>query len=79
LDGEPRTIREKKIATNKLFSQALQYYRAHQFEDALKTFKDIHLQSPDDLATKLYIDRCLHFIENGIPKDWDGSETWTTK
>jgi len=79
LDGEPRNVREKKIATGKLFNQALQYYRAHQFKDALNTFKNIQLQSPDDMATGLYIDRCLHFIKNGIPEDWDGSETWTSK
>ena len=34
---------------------------------------------PADRAAQLYIGRCWNFIENGVPADWDGVTTMTTK
>jgi len=79
LDGEPSHIRNAKIATTHKFNNGLQQYRSHQFEEALKTFKEIQLESPNDMAVKLYIERCIRFIDKGAPQDWDGSETYDHK
>jgi hypothetical protein len=42
------------------------------FAAALKAF-------PADRAAQLYIGRCWHFIENGVPEGWDGVTAFSQK
>lgn len=79
LDGEPQKTRIAKLATNSLFKDGLQHYRNKQMDKALIVFQDIEKKSPDDMTTKLYIERCKDYIEKGMPENWDGTESWNEK
>jgi two-component system sensor histidine kinase ChiS len=79
LDGEVVNIRNAKIQTNEAFKKALQYYRNRDMIQALSIFKEVEVNSPSDMAVKLYIKRCEAFIQNGIPDDWDGISSYFEK
>jgi len=63
----------------KYYNEALIQYKKRQFEAALKLFKQALEAKPDDGPSKLYIERCQHFMESPPPEDWDGVFTMTTK
>ncbi|NPD84287.1 adenylate/guanylate cyclase domain-containing protein [Lentimicrobium sp. L6] len=79
LDGEPHQVRIAKIATNALFKDGLQHYRNKEMDKALEVFLKIEKESPEDMTTKLYISRCQNFIEQGLPENWDGTQSFSEK
>ncbi|NOR87764.1 MAG: HAMP domain-containing protein [Bacteroidales bacterium] len=79
LNGEPTEIRNSKIATKQKFSQAQELYKAKKFQEAHVLFLEIEKESPNDVANKIYIKRCDDILQNGIPDDWDGVESLTSK
>lgn len=79
LDGDTKDIRDAKIATKPEFTQGIQLYQNKKIEEALVIFKQIAEKFPEDTATQIYIKRCGNWIANGLPDDWDGSESWQDK
>jgi class 3 adenylate cyclase len=79
IDGEPLRIKELKTETKDKFSKALQHYKNQDLLAAKNIFKEIHKINENDKAAELYIMRCQRFIDNGIPKDWDGIEVINEK
>ncbi len=60
---------EKWIAK---FDEALKFYRARRWEDARKSFVFILDEKPEDRPSKIYFERCEHYIKNPPPEKWDG-------
>jgi len=79
IDGEPDDIRQLKISTKESFARGINLYREKQFGEAGKTFREVLEANPHDQAAGLYIQRCQHFIQHGVPTDWDGIETFRQK
>ncbi len=63
----------------KYYNEGLKLYKERKWEEALEKFQKALEIKPDDGPSKLYIERCKHFIENPPPEDWDGVFTMTTK
>jgi adenylate cyclase len=61
------------------FQYGLKSYRDGQFDQAIKAFGEGLALNPNDMATKLYIDRC-HYLKDHHPGDnWDGVWVMKTK
>jgi adenylate cyclase len=62
-----------------LFRNALVKYRARQFEQACVLFEEVLALNPADHAAEMYIGRCIHFIAEAPPDDWNGTWVMTDK
>ena len=58
LDGEPIEIRKQKISTKQKFNTAQGLYKTNNYNEALVLFQEIEEESPKDITTKIYIERC---------------------
>lgn len=74
LDGENEEVKNLKIKSKQTFSKAIQQFKDKQFEDAVKSFREVLKINPGDKAASRYIARCKQFIQTGSPEDWDGIE-----
>ncbi|MFA7241720.1 MAG: GAF domain-containing protein [Sulfuricellaceae bacterium] len=54
------------------FRNGLTLYRQQRWNDAIREFGEVLACHPGDKPSKLYIDRCRHFIESPPPQNWDG-------
>ncbi|MDD4912751.1 MAG: adenylate/guanylate cyclase domain-containing protein [Sideroxydans sp.] len=54
------------------FHRALLLYRAGHWAEAQIAFSTLQQQIPNDRPTALYVERCMYFVENPPPSDWDG-------
>jgi class 3 adenylate cyclase len=79
MDGEPKKIRNLKLDTKDDYNRALQAYKKREFKEALNLLQKIESVNPADKAVKIYIERCSHFIEKGVPAIWDGVESFDLK
>ena len=57
------------------FEKALELYFKSKFKEAIKEFQ----KNKDDVASKLFIERCKEYIKNPPKKPWDGSFEMKTK
>ena len=48
------------------------YYPGRDFQGAAESFRQVQRILPQDYAAELLEGRCLEFIKNPPPKDWDG-------
>ena len=55
-----------------VFHEGTSYYRERKWSDALKAFRRVLRYFPTDGPSRIYTVRCLDFIENPPPHDWDG-------
>jgi adenylate cyclase len=61
----------KKLSELKIYFEGLKLYRQRNFEDAKKIFvKSFELFK--DEPSKIYAERCEHFISNPPSENWDG-------
>jgi adenylate cyclase len=58
---------------------AFKAYEERKFEDAKKVFAAIYKNDPEDLAAKLYFERCDKFAAAPPPSSWDGVDNLTEK
>lgn len=65
----PELEQKLKIET---FSEALRLYRNRMWGDALKTFRRVLRDFPNDGPSQLYTMRCLDWLESPPDVDWDG-------
>ncbi|MCX7811825.1 MAG: tetratricopeptide repeat protein [Leptospiraceae bacterium] len=61
------------------YNKALALYKQRKFQEALEEFKKALQIVPDDGPSKLYVERCLEYIKNPPPEDWDGVFVMKTK
>ena len=61
------------------FEQALKLYREARFTEALELFNNCLEINPADSPSQLYRERCLTFLQNPPPRDWDGVFRLTKK
>ncbi|MDZ7344471.1 MAG: CHASE2 domain-containing protein, partial [candidate division KSB1 bacterium] len=62
-----------------VYQQGLAYYKQREWYKALKEFKRVLRYFPSDGPCRVYVSRCLDFIENAPPLDWDGVYEFKTK
>ncbi|MEP7267166.1 MAG: adenylate/guanylate cyclase domain-containing protein [Saprospiraceae bacterium] len=59
-----------KINNLPLFANAMRDYNDSHFEQAIQTFKEILAIDPDDFVSRLYMNKAVHYAEQGIPENW---------
>jgi len=62
-----------------VYQQGLAHYKQREWYNALKEFKRILRYFPSDGPSRVYVNRCLDFIMNSPPVDWDGVFEFKTK
>jgi adenylate cyclase len=62
----------QKAAYLEAYELAQVSYSAGQVKEALALFENCLQHSPDDALSKLYIQRCSHFIERPSEAEWTG-------
>ncbi|OQW92698.1 MAG: hypothetical protein BWK78_00890 [Thiotrichaceae bacterium IS1] len=72
IDGSLPHIRNAKLATLELFTDAFIAYQAHHFELAEHYFRACLEKNPYDKAVHIYIKRCQHWRKYGDDQGWDG-------
>ena len=61
------------------YNEGIQHYRAREWKDARACFGEALALNPEDRPSRLYLERCEHFLETPPPPDWDGVWMMTTK
>ncbi len=61
----------------RLFKAGLQKFRQQKWQDAKGEFEDVLALNDQDMAAKMYIERCDHFNADPPGDDWDG--VWVMK
>ena len=61
------------------YIEGIRLYRERAFKDARACFAATLALNPADRPSRLYVERCEHFLESPPPPDWDGVWTLTTK
>jgi adenylate cyclase len=61
------------------FGQALAAYKEGNWSAALERFEALAEKYPSDGPTKLFLDRCRHFLREAPEGVWEGVYTMTTK
>lgn len=61
-----------KTQTRAMFEQATIAYNEQNFEAAQQIFVQILAINPEDKAAILYVKRCQHYQQYGIPEGWQG-------
>ncbi|MDQ7053693.1 MAG: tetratricopeptide repeat protein [candidate division KSB1 bacterium] len=62
-----------------VYEQGLAYYKQRRWYDAMKEFKRVLRYFPSDGPSRVYIKRCLDFIESPPPENWDGVYEFKSK
>jgi adenylate cyclase len=72
-------IADSKLNCIELYEVGRQYYLNRDFQHAITKFEEVLAIHPEDLASKLQLSRCQHWLEKTLSDDWDGIETLTEK
>jgi len=72
LDGLPEDELAGKLNGRAAFEEGWKLYQASRPGDALVHFADALRTCPTDRAAQLYVGRCWHLLEQGVPDSWDG-------
>ena len=70
---------EKKIASLPFFAEAMAHYLNQSFAEAYDKFYRVLEIHPEDLTTKLFLNKTTHYLNNGIPNNWTGVEEMHNK
>jgi hypothetical protein len=72
-------ISDEKRRVLEFFAEGRRYYKLMNFIDAQKAFAEALKVDIDDGPSKIYYQRCKHYVENPPPEDWDGVFVMKTK
>ncbi|HBB35494.1 MAG TPA: guanylate cyclase, partial [Cyanobacteria bacterium UBA9273] len=61
-----------KTQTKTIFEPAVMAYNRQEFAVAQPMFEEILGINPDDRAALLYVKRCQHYQQYGVPEGWEG-------
>lgn len=53
------------------YEEALKFYRARRWEDAENCFASLLDEKPGDTPSRIYFERCEHYMKYPPPEDWD--------
>ena len=73
-DGDSEQIIELKLATAEDFENGRYLYFQKEFADAGEFFSRVLRVNPADKVAQVYSERCRHFQQYGVPKEWEGIE-----
>ena len=79
MDALDAEIIDLRLATKEDFIAGWKHYQQGEPGDALVAFASALKKDKNDRVTRLYLGRCWHLIENGMPDDWDGVANLGTK
>ncbi len=79
LDGNTPEVIALQLKTQSDFERGLLHYYSEELADAKTYFENVLVISPDDKAVQIYLRRVNHFLEYGVPIDWEGIEALTEK
>ncbi len=71
-DGEPPEQKKFKSQTQARFEVGVFLYYQQQLEEAQRIFEEILQINPQDQAAMMYVKRCQHYQQYGLPEGWDG-------
>ncbi|MBN1410027.1 MAG: tetratricopeptide repeat protein [Spirochaetales bacterium] len=72
-------ISDEKKQVLALFDEGRKFYKLMNFEEAKKCFEKALQIDPKDGPSKVYLERCQHYIQDPPPPDWDGVFVMKTK
>ncbi len=78
-DGDAPNVQAIKRATQALFEEGLSHYFNRQPEQAVRIFREVLRQNPDDQASHLFLHKAEILLSQGIPDQWTGVETMLGK
>ena len=81
---------EKRIKATEIFNEGMKWYLKgidtpneakdpEDFKKAYQLYKQADELYPGDESSKVFMERCVDFLKNGIPKVWDGVYTMKSK
>lgn len=73
------SIDDAQSALLELWHQALDDFRAQQWDVAEKSFLSYLEVRAEDLAAQVFLERIAHYRQNPLPADWDGVATFVSK
>ncbi len=79
LDGLEPDLLEQRIQSRDDFDCAVRNYRNGDIQKAKDQFEELIKINNTDKTIELYIERCKHLLENGIPEHWDCIEKLSSK
>jgi len=62
-----------------LFDEGRKLYKLMKFAEAKEYFQKALQINQNDGPSKVYLERCEHYIDNPPPEDWDGVFVMKTK
>ncbi|MBI3373404.1 MAG: GAF domain-containing protein [Betaproteobacteria bacterium] len=62
-----------------IFRLAMDQYRGRKFKEAISAFSEAKRLRPEDKVSKMYLERCDHYLREPPPEDWNGAWTLTEK
>ena len=72
-------ITEEKTKVLDYFARGRKLYKLMQFAEAKEQFDKALEIDPEDGPSRVYQQRCAHYVSNPPPEDWDGVFVMTTK
>lgn len=72
-------LSEKKKAVLKYYNEGIECYFSKDFKSAMEKFQKALEIDPDDGPSKLQYLRCIEYIKNPPPENWDGVFTMVSK
>lgn len=78
-DGDPSVTFQLKDSTAATFEAAFTKFHERKFEEARNLFQSVLNSFPDDITTKMYVERCMRYETTGAPPDEDIVEVITKK
>jgi len=73
------TLASDIMETIKWFDQGYLHYHKMQWQQAVDSFNKALAVNPLDGPAKVYLERCMNYLENPPPVDWDGVFIMKTK
>ena len=79
MDALSQETKDLRLEARQDFIAGWEHYQLGEPGDALVAFASALKKDKNDRVTRLYLGRCWHLIENGMPDDWDGVVNLGTK
>ncbi|HOV86746.1 MAG TPA: response regulator [Syntrophobacteraceae bacterium] len=78
-EGDPPPEARLKESTRTQFEAGLRLYYGRKFSPASVQFNGVLEKNPEDLASRIYLERCARYMVNAPPDDWTGVESLEEK
>ncbi|MBF0462943.1 MAG: HAMP domain-containing protein [Magnetococcales bacterium] len=80
LDGDvDNTLLKLKLKTKDLFATGIAAYEQMEFTETIAIMEQVLLECPEDKAARIYMDRCEHFLKEGVGELWTGVTSMDSK